>query len=399
MRLSPSADPAKRPSPARPPLSPVGARTPGLSLIERQLDDDPDVTADTPRGLSVCMVPYCLDNPYQRELAAHLRGMGSTVTARDHLNGLTSDLRAARIRLDVVHLHWLRTFTFRPLVVLRILAFLLRLSLLRRCGCGVVWTVHNLYGHEARHPWMERMIATLVARRASRLIVHAPSAAELVAKEFKITDRSKIAIIPHGNYIGCYPNEISREEARARLGLPADAVVLLFLGKIRRYKGVPELIETFQSIDGGDARLVVAGSPLNPQVEKEVRDAVRSEHVHLHPNFVPDGEIQVYMNAADAVVLPYQDVLTSGAVVLAMSFGKACIAAKIGCIPDMLDDAGAILYDPDRSDGLREALKQALAAPDRLARMGEHNAERAREWGWDRVARETDEVYRQAIEE
>src|SRR5690606_29130713 len=97
----------------------------------------------------------------------------------------------------------------------------------------------------------------------------------------------------------------------ARLGLPADAVVLLFLGKIRRYKGVPELIETFQSIDGGDARLVVAGSPLNPQVEKEVRDAVRSEHVHLHPNFVPDGEIQVYMNAADAVVLPYQDVLTS----------------------------------------------------------------------------------------
>src|SRR5690606_26973851 len=113
---------------------------------------------------------------------------------------------------------------------------------------------------------------------------------ELVAKEFKITDRSKIAIIPHGNYIGCYPNEISREEARARLGLPADAVVLLFLGKIRRYKGVPELIETFQGIDGGDARLVVAGSPLNPQVEKEVRDAVRSEHVHLHPNFVPDGE-------------------------------------------------------------------------------------------------------------
>src|SRR5690606_40109602 len=107
-----------------------------------------------------------------------------------------------------------------------------------------------------------------------------------------------------------------------------------------------------------NAELVIAGAPLNAQVEKDVRDAATSQHVHLHPHFVPDAEIQVYMNAADAVVLPYHDVLTSGAVVLAMSFGKACIAARIGCIPDMLDDAGAILYDPDRSDGRREALKQ-----------------------------------------
>src|SRR5690606_12714398 len=130
-----------------------------------------------------------------------------------------------------------------------------------------------------------------------------------------------------------------------------------------------------------NAELVIAGSPLNAQVEKDVRDAVTSPHVHLHPHFVPDAEIQVYMNAADAVVLPYQDVLTSGAVVLAMSFGKACIAARIGCIPDMLDDEGAILYQPDHPDGLRKALEQAHASPDRLTRMGERNAERASTWG------------------
>lgn len=394
-----SADPAKNLPDFRSALSPADLQMPRMSLVDRQPEDELDLATTVPPAMSICMVPYCLDNPYQRELAAHLREMGSTVTARDHINGLTRDLRAGRIRLDVVHLHWLRTFTFRPVVVLRFLAFILRLAMLRRSGCGIVWTVHNLYGHEARHPWMERAIASLVARCASRLIVHSPSAAALVAKEFGITDGGKIAIIPHGNYVGCYPNEITREQARDRLGLDHHSVVLLFLGKIRRYKGVPELISTFQELDAANAELLIAGSPLNPEVENDVRSAVTSPHVHLHPHFIPDEDIQVYMKAADAVVLPYQDVLTSGAVVLAMSFGKACIAAKIGCIPDMLDDNGAILYQPDRPAGLRNALTEALAVPARLAEMGQHNANRALEWGWDRIARETAEVYRQSTEE
>jgi len=58
------------------------------------------------------------------------------------------------------------------------------------------------------------------------------------------------------------------------------------------------------------------------------------------------------MNACDVVVFPYQEILTSGAVILAMSFGRACVAPRLGCIQDVLDDKGAFIYEPSNKAGL-----------------------------------------------
>lgn len=80
-----------------------------------------------------------------------------------------------------------------------------------------------------------------------------------------------------------------------------------------------------------------------------------------------------------------------------MSFGRACIAPSLGCIPDVLDDRGAFLYDPSLPDGLRKALEKAILNRARLKKMGEHNRKRAEEWGWDRIARETTIIYAEAI--
>ena len=67
---------------------------------------------------------------------------------------------------------------------------------------------------------------------------------------------------------------------------------------------------------------------------------------------VPDDRMQVYLRAADAVVLPYRDVLTSGSAILAMTFGQPVIAPAIGCLPESLGSEGTILYDADAPDGL-----------------------------------------------
>ena len=42
--------------------------------------------------------------------------------------------------------------------------------------------------------------------------------------------------------------------------------------------------------------------------------------------FVPDGEVQHYLLAADAVVLPFKEILTSGSAMLALSFGRPVVA-------------------------------------------------------------------------
>ncbi len=69
------------------------------------------------------------------------------------------------------------------------------------------------------------------------------------------------------------------------------------------------------------------------------------------------------MNAADAVVLPYRQITTSGAAMLAWSFGKPVIAPALPAFTEPMAAAPflGLLYDPARPDGLAEALRQAIA--------------------------------------
>jgi glycosyltransferase involved in cell wall biosynthesis len=258
--------------------------------------------------------------------------------------------------------------------------------------------VHNLYTHECQSRNSERWLIRRLVALASSLITHSDTARRIVANEFHVQDRQKIAVVPHGNYIGCYQNTLSSEEARRRLQLDPQSTVFLFFGNIRPYKGVSQLIESFEEMKCSSCSLVIAGRPLNQAVASTIEKRIAGNGlIQLRAGYIPDEEVECYMNAADVVVFPYQDVLTSGAVILAMSFGRACIAPAMGCISDVLDERGAFLYDPGASDGLREAMKQAVRARARLNEMGEHNRKRAEEWGWDRIARATARVYADAL--
>jgi glycosyltransferase involved in cell wall biosynthesis len=112
--------------------------------------------------------------------------------------------------------------------------------------------------------------------------------------------------------------------------------------------------------------------------------------VTIVPEKVDDARIQYFMNASDAVVLPYRRSLTSGAAVLAMSFARPCIAPRIGCFGEMLDERGAFLY---RRGGLRDAMEEAMRRRDELPAMGEYNRARAAAWSWDAIAARTLAVY------
>jgi beta-1,4-mannosyltransferase len=359
-----------------------------------------DPIPDCSPALRVCFIPFYSDNPYQLELARALVPLGFHVFAQNGSKGLARLLFTRRGRPEVLHLHWLPPFRPTPLGVFRFLMFFARATALRLRGSRVVWTVHNLQDHDATWRWVELMFARLVVRLASGVIVHSPIAAQIVADEFGPGIRRKLAVVPHGNYIGVYPNVVPRAEARRRLGLPPQATVFLFLGYLRPYKGLNDLIRAFRQLDALDCVLLIAGSPFDGDtgaVDQLQAACAGDARILLRPGYVPSADIQLYMNAADAAVYPYQAILTSGAVVLGMSFGRACVAPRLGCIPDVLDPRGGVLYDRAHSDGLREALREVLRLRDGLPAMGAFNLKRSRDWDWDKIARQTADVYAQAL--
>ena len=365
-----------------------------------------DEAVDPDERLTVHFLPDYTDaNPYQDRLAAALRDRGVTVRVTPGGGGLFPLLGGVLGpgRPDVAHVHFLHQYLTpagtrfpRLLAVLMAARTLFELAVLRVLGVSLVWTAHDLLNHERRAVEVERWTKHCFLRLlADEVVVHCEAAKRELLDCYRLPDEvaERMTVVPHGTFAGEYPAEVDRADARERLGLPADATVFTFFGSIRRYKQVPELVRAVDALDG--VHLLVAGNPRTETVEREVRDAAAAAGtVHLALEFVPDEEVQVYMAAADAVVLPFRagerSMLTSGSVLLAMSFGRAVVAPDIGCIGAYVGDGG-VVYEPGE---LEAALERALAAD--LDAMGERARTRAAALDWDGVAADTLSVYRAA---
>jgi glycosyltransferase involved in cell wall biosynthesis len=348
--------------------------------------------------MKVIFVPVS-SNPYQTILADSLSKEGVSVSFGITSN-LFSVLRSVKNnwKPDVLHIHWPHPFLLassRGKTILKSSSFIGELIILKLFGIKIVWTVHNIISHESKFKPLEVFFTNLLSRLCNRIIVHSSSAKNEVVKMYKIRDFS-IIVIAHGNYIDCYENMIDKAKARKQLHLSSEDVIFLYFGKIRPYKGVLELIDAFKRLEQSQAKLLLIGKPLNTEVANDmVKKCTKDERIRTVLKFIPDDELQIYMNAADIVVLPYKNILTSGAVILAMSFGKPVIAPSIGCIQDVLDKTGSFLYVTSDDEGLIKAMGCALDT--NLKNMGEHNFELVKQLRWDDIAKRTYEVYEKCL--
>jgi beta-1,4-mannosyltransferase len=348
---------------------------------------------------TVCFLPFFDANPYQSELARHLHDRGINVVNRKRgMQGLVRDILSRRERAALLHFHWLPSFQSGMRGWLRALLQILRIRMLRIMGVPMVWTVHNLYHHEAQSKRLDRWVYRNMASCMRGMITHSKTARKEVIREFGLDDCAKVEVIPHGNYAESYPNHGDRGRARQELGLAGDPLVFLFFGEVRRYKGVLELVRSFPISNPVDVVLLIVGRPRDARIREDLeREAGKNPGVRLEMGFVPDDKVQTYLNACDVVVLPYQEMLTSGAAVLAMSFGRACIVPRLGSMEEIPGEEGAILYDPEDPNGLGEAIRFAIDRPDSLPIMGERNLMRSRDWDWSGIADRTAGIYEKAF--
>jgi len=343
--------------------------------------------------MKVIFIPdYSDGNPYQSDLAEGLEKLGVEISLESGEGRFPVNDALRRYKnVDILHIHWTHRFLFstdRFRTFVRIIKFLLELVFVKIRGIKIVWTVHNLQNHEKRYPRLELLFHRILARHADGIVVHCEKAREAVIKTYKISRRirDRVIVIPHGDFICNYTNEISRESARDILGIPENEFVYLSFGSIKKYKGITELIEAFGEIETPRVRLFVVGRCRDTGLFKSIENAAKKDRrVSIIADFIADNEIQIYMNAADVVVLPYRDILASGAAILAMSFAKPVIAPNIGCMEEQLAKNGAIFYEADSETGLINAMKNALSCD--LKTMGMKNRERVKNFDWDRISR------------
>lgn len=337
----------------------------------------------------VLILPKASENPFVSRFSGALERMGATVDDFSYKRALTR-------RYDVLHLHWpdshLMSGSFAGSVFKHARLGLLA-AILRWRGTRIVWMLHNLQPHDRNH-WLSRRLFSLWFPKACTHVIALTAFGLQSARSlYPVLGRKHSAIIPHGHYRGAYGRAPSKPECRRQLDLPRRRFTLLFFGGVRRYKNVPLLIDVFRRLADLDVQLVIAGQPGHGISADELSQMCAGDNrIALKLEFIPDDAVPLYFGAADAVVLPFDSILNSGSVLLALSFNRIVLAPRLGALPEiqaLVGEQWLHLYDGPLSTEMLNGLRAALPADDAEVDLAAFE--------WNSIADRTLELYRRDV--
>ncbi len=284
------------------------------------------------------------------------------------------------------HLHFFDAVVQHPNAILcwlRATGWILLLAFFRVIGVRIVWTVHNLQPHECYHPAIATRTIGRVIRLCHALTVHHHSTKVRIQQEYSFAPT--IHVIPHGHAEEPFGPLPTRASARAQLGLDAELPTFLYLGMIRRYKGLELLIEAMQLLP--QTLLIIAGHPGDKGYLSEIHQrTARSINISLHPRFLADAEVARYLAACDAVVLPYTEITTSGMLVAAQAAGVVCVVPNLApLIEQVRDGETGYVYLQGNAASLVTTLERLIATPQREI-IGRNARTALRSHTWPQVA-------------
>lgn len=291
---------------------------------------------------------------------------------------------------DILHVQWVVNPTLDVVA----------LGNLRRLGCRIVYTAHNVLPHDARPG--DRIRYARLYRLADAIIALSNHNRQQLQVLFQVPE-GKVHLVPMGNLDDFRGPPITRREARARLGLPAGAPVILFFGLIKPYKGLASLIRAFATVQARlpEAILLIVGYPQGgfAPYHRLVHELGLGSAVRTALRYVSHCEMATWFTAADVVALPYLATSQSAVLMTAYTFGRPVVATSVGGLPEAVDPGqSGLLVPPSDEAALAEAIIALLADSHRCTQMGRY-ARRLAEtrYSWQVIASATLDVYQSLV--
>ena len=228
----------------------------------------------------------------------------------------------------------------------------------------------------------------LIAGISNKVIVHN----EFCLKRFGFP---KTVVIPHG----AQPVEtVDAKEAKKALDINVDMPVVGYLGFISSYKGLEDLIEAVMKVP--NARLLIGGGyhveTETPYMDKLKRgaDKLLGKRVRWL-GFVPDEKMGVTYAAMDVFVYPSRWATESGALITALSHGRAVIARNLSAFKEK-EKKGALMTFKNIPD-LSKKIKQLLKDDTLRLQLEKGAREYAEKTSWAVVAKQHIDLYESLI--
>ncbi|MDO9045582.1 MAG: glycosyltransferase [Methanobacteriaceae archaeon] len=320
-------------------------------------------------------------------------------------NGFKTILRI--IKSNIIHFHWIEGFFigFDPekrniiTIFMRTCLYLSFLTFLKIIKKKIVITLHNVESHDQVYPYLERKIFKLSLNIADNIIVH-NSYGKIKAQDMYNIESSKFHIIPMGNYSNFYPNYINKAKSREILEIPKNKFVISFVGNIKEYKGIEDLLKVLDNIlvNNNSIHIIIAGKCIDKELCENIQ-SFEKKHKYLSTiklDYIDDEKLQIYINASDIGILPYKRITNSAILMLFMSFYKPVIVPSLEPIKELIGD-NCIYYEPSSKNDLEEKIKRAESGLYNLNNISKNLIDVTKNNNWNNIAFKTIKIYKNLV--
>jgi glycosyltransferase involved in cell wall biosynthesis len=260
-------------------------------------------------------------------------------------NSLIFLKKISKEKPDIIHYNWLTV----PIIDMIII------FLLKKWHYRVIITIHNFVAHENNK--------TLTgSRQCLKMADQIICLSEYTKRQFEKVLQKKITVIEHGN---TYKKEI-RQFKPSQNNSSSDKVTLLFLGSIKPYKGVMNLLKAFQNLVSNpkykNLRLKIIGVAeyvYQKEIEDYITENMLNELVERRYDFISYHDMLNYINNCDLGVLPYLWGSQSGLPYLFYSMNKPLILSNSCGIEEQGNDSISIVSKPD-VESLQRSMEKYL---------------------------------------
>ena len=211
-------------------------------------------------------------------------------------------------------------------------------------GAKIIWVFHNKYPHD--HIENERIIKNIdwLANHSSIILLHSKNSRKFIPGADR--NKRKAAFLPHILYQSQNDN-VDFHVAGTKYGISENDFLFTIFGLVRPYKNIEGAIEAFQKLNLPDAKLLIAGNPLNSEYAKKIERLCRgNEKIILDMHYISGVMLDNIIDLSDVILLPYKggSSMNSGVMIQAFSKGKTVIAPDICMARDMASQHFFYLY-------------------------------------------------------
>jgi glycosyltransferase involved in cell wall biosynthesis len=266
--------------------------------------------------------------------------------------------------------------------------------------------VHTFHGHVLRGYFdltrtaVFREVERSLARVTTRLVAVSPEVRDDLV-ELGVAPAEKFSVIRLGIDLDrrIVEGGTDGSELRRLLGVPAEAFVVGWIGRMSAIKHLPDVLDAFARLRelGVDARLCLVGD--GPDRELVERHAYERGIARFTLFLGYQRDVAAYYGFFDALLLPSGNEGTPVVAIEALAAGTPVVATRVGGVPDVVEDGtDGFLTEVGDLEALAGALERLARDPSLRDAMGRAGRERTLpRYRVERLVDDVDDLYRELL--